>query len=199
MKLICILIILSMSSLPQFAKSQVKNIWEEVDVRYYYPLDQGIRDLSFVIKQKGLEDYVKKSFALKNVKNLAVKVFYLQPDALRVEVLGLPDGFNELRAKIKSIVAPYIAFAIPTRFIDRYQTYQFTKINKNKGYVLKGVDPKYQSAIPEFKMEFDRDSRLVRTSANTPQGSNQTIFDYTRKSWSNGKYIFKKYDLNNKK
>lgn len=181
-----------MTMLPQIANSQAQSIWEEVDVRYYYPLDLGVKDLTFVVKQKGLEDYIKKSFALKKVEDLAVKVFYLQPDALRIEILGLPDGFKELRATIKSMVAPYIAYALPNKFAERYQMYQFKKIPRKGGYVLKGTDPKFQAAIPEFEMSFDRGNRLVKTAANTPQGPNETSFNYSKKSWSNSKYILNK-------
>jgi hypothetical protein len=189
MKLISFLIIFSMTLLPQFANSQERSIWEEVDVRYYYPLDIGVKDLTFVIKQKGLEDYIKKSFALKKIEDLAVKVYYLQPDALRVEVLGLPDGFKELKATVKSMVAPYISYALPNKFAERYQMYKFKKVPRKGGYVLKGTDPKYNAAVPEFEMSFDNSSRLVKSAANTPQGPNVTDFKYSKKRWSNSKYI----------
>lgn len=190
MKFISFLVfILVLGGVSPSVSAQALSVWEEVDVRYYYPLDIGVKDLTFVVKQKGLEDYIKKSFHLNNVKDLSVKVYYLQPDALRMEVRGLPDGFKELRQTVKSMLLPYIAYVMPNKFAERYQIYQFNKIPRKGGYVLKGTDPKFQAAIPEFEMSFERGNRLVKTAANTPQGPNQTDFNYSKKPWSNSKYV----------
>lgn len=189
MKLLGFTLFLVFNFLSMNAYSQLQSVWEEVDVRYYYPQEQGLRDLSFSIRREGLSDYVKKSFHLNKVKDIYVQVEFIFPDRVKMQVYGIPDGFKELRQTIKGMVSPFLQYVLPAKFSERYQIYQFKKIPRKGGYVLKGSDPKFQSAIPEFEMSFDNGNILTKTAAMTPQGPNQTDYRYSKKRWSDSKFV----------
>ena len=192
MKLLGFILTFSVALSTSQAFSQLKNVWEEIDIRYYFPIEHGLKDLSFTVRKTGLAEQVNKSFHLGKEKDIYVQVYFLFPDRYRMKVFGLPDGFKELRQTIKASISPYLEFVFPVKFQKKYQIYQFKESQQDGMKLLKATDPKYQAAIPEFDMFFDNNDVLQKTVAMSPQGPNETKFSYSKKRWSKNKYVLER-------
>ncbi len=183
-KLLIIFIILF--SVNIFSEVQNSEL-EEFEIRSYSPQSSGLKDLVFELRVDGLKEILEKSLVIGKLSDLYFKVYWQYPSEFRVEVMGLPKGFKEVKDDLKQLVMGKLEFVIPGKISDKLKAYKIKVEPITDGKLLKAIDETYTLAVPEIDLTFDKQGRLKIMETKMSQGALVSEFQYSPKSWSNNK------------
>jgi hypothetical protein len=114
----------------------------------------------------------------------------LVPERIAIEVIGLPEGFKELKDELKAGIAPYLDELIARPIEVKFTGYNFSKSISSREILASdttGIAP-----TPSYVLKFDQEDKLVQIVGNKPVGSLVTNFFFERMKFTNGKWILGK-------
>lgn len=162
------------------------------DVRFYNPKESGVQDLAFEVRYDGLKEMIEDRLGVKNLIDVYFQVYWLMPGKFKIQVAGLPDGFEELRAELRAMVRSRLDLVIPSNLSSRLRGYRLTTQSIDGGVQVIGKDPTHSKVINELTLNFSNDGRLTRIRTQSPMGTNTTNLEMSPKSWSNNKWVLDK-------
>ncbi len=165
-------------------------IVESFDLRSYNPIKNGLKEFTCEIRVEGLTDRLKKELVSLNIKNeVYYKLYWLYPGKMDLVVEGLPKGFLELKANLKSLVVNRIDYLVPQELGKRLRSYELEIKKLKVGTMVKGLDPTNNRAVNKIELFFDDDQRLSSYKSFSPLGFQESKFKYKKKSWSKNKLV----------
>lgn len=199
MKSLVFVFILSlfMSFIPKFALAQegTTAIPEEIlqyDIRRYNPEAQGVKDLVFELRMDNLTETLNKNLALGKLVDVHFKVYWLAPSEWRIEVNGLPKGFDEIKSDLKTLIGGKLEFVVSKPFQSVVADLSFEKVNRNGKNYLRAFDPLYVKPFTEILLGFDSQGRMNEMVTVVPNSSSVTTYEYVVTPWSNSKFLVSK-------
>jgi hypothetical protein len=81
--------------------SQAENLLKSWDSKVYNPKNEGLNSLSFEAKVNGLAESLKTTLIIPNISKVFFKVTWDKKNQFKVNLIGLPQGFNELKNSFK--------------------------------------------------------------------------------------------------
>ncbi len=172
-----------------FAAHSVELI-ESFDLRTYDPLKNGLKDFSCEIRLKGLTERLKKELVSLDIKDeVYYKLFWIYPGKLDLVVEGLPRGFQELRNNLKNLIVNRVDYLVPQKLGKRIRGYELTPQKTSSGTLVKAKDPANSKAVNKIELMFDKEGKLSTYKSYSPLGFQQSVFSYTKKSWSKNKWV----------
>jgi hypothetical protein len=188
---IFVVVILAISN----AFSNNLSIFDDHKLKSYSPTKAGVKDILFDVKLDGLEDYIKKTTSLTDLEDIYFRVYWAYPSQFKVDVEGLPKGFQQLKSNLKSMVKPYIDLIFSDNFVVQFERIPFVKDSKNPNlYIKKSTELDTTSMV----VEFDRNGLMNRIISMTPYSKIETTFVNTQRSWSLGKYVVTEIQIKEK-
>ena len=178
--------------------ASVKEI-KEIEAVYYSPVDDKLRDLICDIKILNLEDFIKHQLKLSDTEDVHFRVYWSYPDTYRVEVNGLPDGFEQLKNKLKQQLIPLLGYVIPKKISELFQTYEKKVIKDKETITIIGNDKTGYNEVNEIKMTFDKDKKLQEQKTFGLGGMYTSYFKIGKKPWSHNKWVIESMRMENKK
>lgn len=174
--------------------AQEKNeIIEQYEIRSYDPQKSGLTDLVFEARIDNLTEILNKTQTFGKLVDVYYKVYWLSPSQYKIEVLGLPKGFQEVRDDLSTLLKGKLEFIIPEKFSDKFKGYTFKAEPIADGKLIKAIDDSYTLAVPEVDLVFDNNGRLKTLETKAVASKVKTEFFQSPKAWSNNKLVMDKF------
>lgn len=161
------------------------------DSKIYSLKNKGVKDLSFDISSTKLTQEMNTQGTFGTVKNLFFRVFWtLNPERLDIEVVGLPDGFKEVKEELKLSVLGLLENVLPPPTDKKFASYKFTSIGRNQ---FQATDTTGVADIPTFIFKFDDQVKLLEITGQKPVGSVKVTPSYEKEPYSEGRWVLKRH------
>lgn len=173
--------------------AEVKNeVVEQYEIRSYDPQKIGLIDLVFEARIDNLTEILNKTQNFGKLVDVYFKIYWLSPAQYRVEVMGLPKGFKEVRDDLTTLIKGKLEFIIPEKFSEKFKGYTLKSEPVSNGKLIKAIDDSYTLAASEVDLVFDTNGRLKTLETKAMSSSVRVEFFQTPKSWSNNKLVMDK-------
>lgn len=165
---------------------------EQYEIRSYDPQKSGLTDLVFEARIDNLTEILNKTQTFGKLIDVYFKIYWLSPAQYKVEVMGLPKGFQEVRDDLSTLIKGKLEFIIPEKFSEKFKAYTLKAEPIADGKLIKAIDDSYTLAVPEVELVFDNSGRLKTLQTRAAASSVKTEFFQTPKAWSNNKLVMDK-------
>ena len=172
------------------AQAKIDTI-EQYEIRSYDPQKSGLTDLVFEARIDNLTEILNKTQTFGKLVDVYFKIYWLSPSQYKIEVMGLPKGFQEVRDDLSTLIKGKLEFIIPEKFSDKFKAYTLKAEPVADGKLIKAIDDTYTLAVPEVDLVFDNNARLKTVEAKAAT-TVRTEFFQTPKAWSNNKLVMDK-------
>lgn len=186
-----ILIVLSLSS---FAQEKIEEL-EQYEIRSYAPQKSGVKDLVFEARIDNLTEMLQKNLALGKLTDVSFKIYWLSPSQYKIEVQGLPKGFQEVKSDLIQLIKGKLEFVLPESFSEKFKGYTLKAEPIADGKLIRAIDQTYTMAVPEVDIVIDNSGQLKTVETRAPMSAVKTEFFHSPKSWSNNKLVLDKIVL----
>lgn len=183
--------IFTMFNTVAWSQTKIEEI-EQYEIRNYDPQKSGLNDLVFEARIEKLVDILNKTGNFGKLTDVYFKIYWLSPSQYKIEVMGLPKGFQEVRDDLAALIKGKLEFIIPERFSEKFKGYTLKAAPIADGKLIKAIDDTYTMAVPEVDITFDKTGRLKTVETNVAYSQVRTEFFQTPKSWSNNKLVMDK-------
>lgn len=158
------------------------------DSKVYSLKTKGVKDFVVDVESSKLTKQMNDQMIFGKVKTLIFRVYWTaNPERLAVEVLGLPDGFKEIKDELKLSVLPVIENILPANTAQKFAGYKFNPGTKPKEFVAQ--DTTGIANVQSFTLRFDNQDRLIEVTGKKSIGSLVTIPKYEKEPFSDGKWV----------
>ena len=179
-----------LSSNALYSQTKIEE-FEQYEIRSYDPQKSGLTDLVFEARVDNLTEILNKTQTFGKLVDVYFKIYWVTPNQYKIEVMGLPKGFDEVREDLSTLIKGKLEFVIPEKFSNQYKGYTFKVEPIADGKLIKAIDDTFTMAIPEVDLVFDKNARL-KTVENKSTVVMKTEFFQSPKSWSNNKIVMDK-------
>jgi len=170
------------------AFSDIQKI-EYFDNQYYHPEEFGLRDLVFKVKISGLEEELTSEKIFGKVENLYFQVFWMYPGKFKIEVNGIPKGFDNRVEMLRQMIKTRMDFVIPQKLAPQMRVYTFTsKVDQNQK-IFNGEDKTGKTPQREIQLIFDSKDRLISIKNMGSLGVNISKLKMDKKTWSKDRWV----------
>lgn len=174
------------------------NAWSEDPVAYLNTFDSKI----YSLKTKGVKDFVVDIESSKLTKQMNDQMMFgkvdevifrtywtANPERIAMEVIGLPDGFREIKEELKLSIFTVIENLLPISTVQRFAGYKIVQGSKPNEFVAK--DSTGIANVPSFTLKFDSQDRLTEVEGHKPIGFLVTTPKYEKDGFAAGKWVLK--------
>lgn len=186
MKIIC-LFFLFFTLLGQVKAAEIAHL-KNFDKALYNP-SQEIKGLSFKVRVSNLLEVLNSRFAWEPRTDVYFLVQWKPERNFKIEVMGLPAGFVELKNELISLISNRIDFVIPMPLVMKFRGYQLSYQSQKDDIVIKALDPSYQQIVSEMYLTFDGPGSLKKIRAQSPIGTMVSSFEFKKTDWSKGQLV----------
>lgn len=165
----------------------------QYDVRKYNPEAQGLKDLVFEVRVEQLTETLNKNLSLGKLIDVHFKVYWMPSNEWRIEVNGLPKGFDEVKNDLKQLVAGKLEYVLSRPFKAVVEGLTFENYTEKGINYIRAFDPLYSKPFTDILLQFDLNGRLLYMRTNIPNSTVETNFEYGVYPWSNSKFLVTKH------
>lgn len=160
------------------------------DSKVYSLKSKGIKDFVVDVESSKLTKQMNDQMVFGKVKNLTFRVFWTaSPERIAVDVLGLPEGFKEIKDELKLSLLSAMDNLIPLSVQDKFLGYKITAGAAPKEFVAK--DQSGVAQIPTYVLKFDARDTLTEVTGKKAVGTFKVTSKYDKESFSDGKWVLK--------
>ena len=174
------------------------NLWAQDPVAYLNNFDSKI----YSLKTKGVKEFVVDIESPKITKQINDQMIFGQvkevlfrtywtsnPERMAIEVIGLPDGFREIKEELKLSILPFMENLLPLSTVQRFAGYKFHSGAGPKEFVAQ--DSTGIANIESFVLRFDNTDRLIEVLGKKAIGTLVITPRYEKDSFAAGKWVLK--------
>ncbi len=180
---------MSLFSLAAFAQDPLVQL-SNFDQKVYSLKTKGVKDFVVDLESSKLTKQLNEQMIFGQIKELIFRVYWTaNPERVAIEIIGLPEGFKEIKEELKLNITSMLENLIPLPIEKKFVGYTITKGKQSGEYFAKdqtGVAP-----IPGYILKFDQQNRLVEIEGKKPVGSFQITPNYTKEPFTDGKWVLK--------
>lgn len=174
-------------------KAQEKiEVIEQYEIRSYDPQKSGLTDLVFEARIDNLTEILNKAQTFGKLIDVYFKIYWLSPSQYKIEIMGLPKGFAEVRSDLSDLIKGKLEFIIPEKFSEKFKAYTLKAEPIADGKLIKAIDDTYTMAVPEVDLVFDTAGKLKTVQTKSTYSPVKTEFFQSAKAWSQGKLVMDK-------
>lgn len=178
------LLLISLSAMAQDPNAYLKNF----ETKIYSLKTKGIQDFSVDIESSKLTKQLNDQQQFGKIEELIFRTYWTaNPERLAIEVIGLPEGFKEIKEELKMSILGLMDNILPQTFAQRFVGYKFISSKKPKEILAQdttGVAP-----VPSFVIKFDEQDKLIEVVGNRPVGSMSVKPVYNKETFADGKFV----------
>jgi hypothetical protein len=182
-------ILMSVLMIPIDLYAQKIDELEQYELRSYSPVNYGLKDLVFEVRISNLVDLLKNQMAMTNIIDVYYRVFWIFPGQYRIEVEGLPRGFEELKAELRQLLMERLEFVVPQSLASQLRSYKLSYKARGNPVIVQGRDDTNTRAVNLIELEFEPNGKLRAFEAFSPGSRSQTSIDSSVKPWSHNKWV----------
>lgn len=152
--------------------------------KIYTPKAKALNDLVVDVVNPGITKQLNEQMIFGNLKEVIFRIYWTaSPERVAVDILGMPEGFREIKEELKAVVVRNLEIIIPIPLEMKYQGYQFKMSSKQIKTVI-ATDQSNMQPIPEFEIMMDSEGRVQEVVAKKPIGIVSTRFTWNKSTWS---------------
>lgn len=163
------------------------------DARRHDPRARGVRRLSFEARAPGFAKRIAESGSFPDVRSVRYRVSWTPAKGFGIEVVGLADGFEVLKGRLRGMLMPSLSFVFPRKLARDAAPYAFKRsAGKDGGVVLKGAARDPRRDVREIELTTGKDGLVERVRTWFPAGTRVTTMEHRRLPWTGGAYVVSK-------
>lgn len=171
----------------QDPNSYVKNFESKI----YSLKNKGVKDFVVDIESSRITKQINEQQIFGKIDEVIFRVYWTSsPERISIEVIGLPEGFKEVKEELKGSISSFIEHIIPPTFPQRFYGYKFSQ-GLNQREIL-ATDTTGVAVIPSFSLKFDSTDVLTEIVANKTIGTLTVVPKYEKAAFSDGKWVLTK-------
>jgi hypothetical protein len=183
-KIIFLFVILSTNLFAQDPKVYLSNFYSKI----YSLKTKGVKDFVVDISSSRLTNQINDQMTFGKVKNLVFRVYWTaNPERLDVEILGLPEGFRELKQGLKLSLLSLMENLLPPSFEQKFNGFEFTRSSNTGEFIA--VDKSGVAPIGTYYLKFDSKDSLTEVEGKPAIGSFVVKTEYVKTGFSDGKLV----------
>ncbi len=187
LKLVFTLSCLFLSSV--YAASDAATLLKKFDTGYYHPQEKGLKDLVVRVDVSNITKQLNEQLIFGKLKEVYFKLYWSLPNNVEVEVIGLPEGFAEIKSELRGMIASRLDMLVPQDLESKFAGYEMkTKTNGLLEEIL-ATDTTQTKLIHEFTAGFDKDGNIVTLVGRKPMALEESTMKYLKLPWSQGKWL----------
>lgn len=187
MKVLLSLLLLIGTAFAQDPSSYLKNF----DAKVYSLKTKGVKDFVVDIESTKLTKQMNDQQIFGKVEEVIFRTYWTaNPERLAIEVIGLPEGFKEIKEELKMAILGMMDNIIPQTMAQRFHGYKISQGAKPKEFIAQ--DSSGVAAVPSFVLRFDNQDRLIEIEGKKPIGTLETTPVYEKESFSDGRWVLKR-------
>lgn len=181
--LFCILFLVS-SAYAQDPAAYLKNF----DAKVYSLKNKGVQDFVVDIESTKLTKQMNDQQLFGKIEEIIFRTYWTaNPERLAIEVIGMPDGFKEIKEDLKTSILLMMDNLIPQTSAQRFTGYKFSQGPKQRE--ITATDTTGLAPIPSFTLKFDAEDKLVEVQGNKPIGTFEVKPVYEKESFAGGSWV----------
>ncbi len=181
MKVTLIFLLLTSAAFAQNPESYLKIF----DARIYSLKAKGVKDFVVDIESSQLSKQMKEEKLFGKTEEVIFRTYWTaEPERLAIEVIGLPEGFRELKDGLKAQISPLLDNLFPLPTAQRLVGYKLTLVKPRE---ILATDTTGVAPVPSFTLKFDEQDKLVEVAGMRPVGTLVTTPVYDRPAFADGK------------
>jgi hypothetical protein len=174
------------------------NVWPQDPTAYLNSFDAKV----YSLKTKGIKDFVVDIGSSKLTKQMNDQMMFgvvkevifrtywtANPERIAIEVIGLPDGFREIKEELKVSIFSVIENLLPISTVQRFAGYKFHSGATPKEFVAQ--DSTGIANIQSFVLRFDNEDKLSDVVGKKTIGTLVITPKYEKDSFAAGKWVLK--------
>jgi hypothetical protein len=174
-------------SLNLFAQDSVAFL-RNFDTKVYSMKNKGIKDVVLEIENEKFTSQLNARQIFGKLNSVIVRVYWTsQPERIALDVIGLPEGFREIREEIKLAVIPALEAAFPPSVEQRFPGYKFSQGAREREIMAQDLSG--LAAIPSYVLKFNESGVLSEIVANKPVGTTSILTKYVKEGFADGKQV----------
>lgn len=187
---------------PVFSADEARLFLREFDLSYYRPQVYNLRDFKVEARIDELSKRLSRQLIFGKLDDVFFKISWLirnketGPDQTEVTVMGLPNGFVEIKSQLANNILPRIDFIAPVSLSEKMKDYDLqmsTDKDGSRSIVCK--DPESIKDASEIVLVFDQKKRLRRFVIKRPIGLETVDLKLVKEPWSQGKWVLSEYNV----
>lgn len=192
MKVIAILIfILSFNLLAQSRDPKAISILKNFDVISYRQTDKGLKDFSVKVSVSKLTEELNEQMIFGKLKDVYFRLIWAFPNLVDVEVIGLPNGFLEIKNELKNIVLSKLDYIVPGPTEKKFDGYNLIYKSMGHDFIL-ATDSTKMKLISEINLTFDKEGRIFKMDLLKPHFLESHQIQYEKSNNSENKWVVSK-------
>ena len=184
------------ASLSWASDISTEKLLRDFDSSFYYPQNLNLRDFQVDVRVDGLLKQLNDQLSFGKLKDIFFKISWLRSDSLdkpnhrKVEVVGMPDGFFEVKSGLINNILYYLDFIIPFPQRKRVKDYKLSiKKSSRKEIIILAQDPKNLKDANEILLFFDYKKKLKKYIIKRAGGIETIELKLEKKPWGKGKWV----------
>ncbi|MCK5072171.1 MAG: hypothetical protein KAQ98_02010 [Bacteriovoracaceae bacterium] len=183
-------LILAFVLLPVFSFADCKRKVDHFDKKFYHPEEIGLNDLSFQVRLPNMKKLLNQEKIFGVIKDIYFQVYWMAPQTYKIDVVGLPNGFQERKEQLRRLVRNRLDFVIPQKLAPKLRAYMLShNKNKNGDVSCKGVDSTHTKMQNHIEVLFDKNGKLKRFHTSSPSGVSEAESIMSSRMWSKNKWV----------
>lgn len=157
------------------------------DAKIYSLKTKGVKDFVVDIESTKLTKQMNDQQMFGKVEELIFRTFWTaDPERLAIEVVGLPDGFIEVKEELKMSILQLMDNLIPPPMSQKFPGYKLSQVRPRE---ITAQDTSGIAPIPSFTLKFDEKDKLVEIIGNKPIGTLNVKPVFEKPSFAEGKWV----------
>jgi hypothetical protein len=192
--------ILFLTLLFSFSVHAVQNadiLINRFDKNLYNPKNLGLNKLFFEARIAGLTESIKAKTIIENIHDIYYEVRWNKKVGFTITVVGLPQGFKEIKHQLKMLLADKLYFFIPLKIKNSVKDYQARVEEKNGNNQVTMTDTSNEKNISKVIMDFDKQGRLITIDSHALGYRTKTTMTLDKEAWSRKKWVLNELLLEN--
>jgi hypothetical protein len=184
MKILFFSLFIISSAMAQDTALYLKNF----DAKIYSLKTKGVQDIVVDVENPEITKELNFQQRFGKLDEVIFRIYWTaNPERMAIEVIGLPDGFMEVKEELKAGIAPFLEYVFPLTTEKKFPGYKFIQGTKPKEIIAQ--DTTGLAPVPSYSLKFDPQDVLTEIHANKPIGSVVIKNNFGKESFADGKII----------
>ena len=170
---------------------EVPALLKRFDTKIYSLKSKGVAEFVVDIHSSKLTQTMNDLMTFGKVKELYFRVYWTaNPERMAIEVIGLPEGFKEVKEELKANIVNLLDGLLPPSTNQRFAGYKFQ--NGTNPSEISALDSTGIAVVPTYVFSFDKDEKLVQILGKKPVGTINIVPTYSKPGFSEGRWVLDK-------
>jgi len=184
-----LIIIFAIFSLQTWAQDPL-SYFNNFDSRVYSLKNKGVKDFVVDIESSKLTKQMNDQMIFGKLDEVIFRTYWTaNPERVAIDVIGLPEGFKEIKEELKLSIFSILDNLIPIPISQRFNGYKFHSGAQPKEFV--GDDSSGIASVQSYVIRFDNQDKMLEIEGKKPVGTLKMTPKYERDTFADGKWVLK--------